>query len=64
MKIYVRGHKLVIESTYDATLNVYYINGQFVRKVDVKEGTNTYDGFRPGFYIVGNKKVNFAPGNY
>ncbi len=64
LKMYVRDHKLVVESTYETRLNVYYISGQFIKRIDVKEGTNTYDGFRPGFYIIGNRKIHFAPGNY
>ena len=62
MKIYVRGRDLVIESTDAADLNVNYINGAFVRRIHVNEGTNVYNGFRPGFYVVGRTKVFFDPG--
>lgn len=57
MRIFVRGNRLIVESTYGATLNVHTYGGQLVRILDVTEGTNTYSGFAPGMYIVNGKKL-------
>lgn len=64
IKIYVQDRQLVVESSYETDLNIYYVSGQFVRRIHVEAGTNTYEGFRPGFYVVGRQKVHFKPGNY
>ena len=64
IKIYVQDRQLVVESSYETDLNVYYVSGQFIKRIHVEAGTNTYEGFRPGFYVVGRQKVHFKPGNY
>ena len=64
IRIYVQDRNLVVESSYETDLNIYYVSGQFIKRIHVETGTNTYDGFRPGFYLVGKQKVHFKPGNY
>ncbi|MDO5447055.1 MAG: hypothetical protein Q4F34_04660 [Prevotellaceae bacterium] len=64
MKIYVSNNKLVVESTYEADLNVNYISGAFARRIHVNQGTNVYEGLRPGFYLAGRTKVYIRPTAY
>ncbi len=57
MIIYPRGRRVIVESPESTTLNMYTIGGQLIRVLDVREGTNSYSGFGPGIYIVGQKRL-------
>ena len=51
------GGRLGITSAYDTTINVYTTAGQLVRVLDIRQGKQTFSGFKPAVYLVGNKKV-------
>ncbi len=57
MKIYPSGRRIVVESTYATTINVYTSSGQLVRVLDVRPGTSIYSGFASGVYVVEQKKM-------
>ncbi|MBQ0072818.1 MAG: hypothetical protein KBT34_01345 [Prevotella sp.] len=57
MRIYPRGNRIIVESSYATTINIYTAGGQLVRIVDVRPGVNTYSGFQQGIYIAGYAKV-------
>lgn len=57
MTIFARGNRIVVESTYPATLMVHTYGGQLIRVLDVREGTNTYSGFAAGVYLINGKKL-------
>ena len=62
LQISVSGHQLIVKSTCETDLNIYYATGAFVRRIHVGVGVNTYDGFRSGYYIVGHQKFFVSPG--
>ena len=49
--------RIGITATEDTVVSVYTIGGQLIRVLDVREGKQTYSGFKPGMYIVGQKKL-------
>ena len=57
LRIYPSGKRIVVESTYDTTLNVYSAGGQLVRVLDVRRGTSIYSGFASGIYLIDSKKL-------
>jgi len=57
LKIYPSGRRIVVESTYATTLNVYSMSGKLVRVLDVRPGTSIYSGFAQGIYVVDQKKL-------
>lgn len=57
LRIYPSGKRIVVESTYATTLNVYSIGGQLVRVLDVRPGTSIYSGFASGVYVIDSKKL-------
>ncbi|MBQ0073289.1 MAG: hypothetical protein KBT34_03750, partial [Prevotella sp.] len=57
LQIYTVGSDIIVESTYPTTLRMHTISGGLVRILDVRPGTNTYNGFASGLYIVGRKKL-------
>lgn len=58
MRIYpASGRRIVVESTYATTVNVYSASGQLVRVLDVRPGTSIYSGFTSGVHVVEQKKM-------
>ena len=55
--IYPKGKRVIIDSTYPTTLQMYTIGGNLMRIFDVRPGINTYSGFLPGIYIFGTTKL-------
>lgn len=58
LRIYSNGKKVIIDSNFSTSLSMFTANGSLVRVFDVIPGVNTYKGFQPGIYIVGNKKLH------
>lgn len=59
MRIYpASNRRIVVESTYATTVNVYSASGQLVRVLDVRPGTSIYSGFASGIYVVENKSMS------
>ena len=57
MRIYPRGNRVIVESTYPTTLKMFTAGGHLMRVLDVRQGINTYSGFAPGVYVVDKKKL-------
>ena len=58
MRIYPSGKRIVVESTYATTVNVYSANGKLVRVLDVRPGTSIFSGFATGIYVVEQKTMS------
>ena len=57
VKINAEGGKLCIISDRNITLRLYSLGGSTYRTLQVKKGVNSFDGLRPGLYMINNKKV-------
>lgn len=58
MRIYPSGKRIVVESSYATTVNVYTLGGKLVRVLDVRPGTSVFSGFATGVYVVEQKAMS------
>ena len=57
MRISVQGGKLCITSDREAVLRLYALDGSVCRTLNVRRGRNSFDGLRPGIYMINNQKI-------
>lgn len=57
IRVYAAGGVLTIEAPQACTVQVYSVDGQLVRTVQVNEGTNEVIGLAHGVYVVGGVKI-------
>ena len=57
MKISGQDGCLCIDSDREAVLQLYALDGRSNRTVNVKKGTNRFNGLRKGIYMINNQKI-------
>ncbi|MCK8621048.1 leucine-rich repeat domain-containing protein [Prevotella sp. E13-27] len=56
-RMYSNNGIIYIESTTNGNCNIYAVSGQLMRRVTLKQGTNTVEGLSKGIYIVNGQKI-------
>mgnify|MGYP001017613393 CR=1 FL=1 len=56
-KLRVNNGVLIINAEHPQTLNIYAVNGQLIRSVNVVAGENTVSNLSKGLYLVNNQKI-------
>lgn len=56
-KLRVNNGVLIINAEHPQTLNIYAVNGQLIRSVNVVAGENTVLNLSKGLYLVNNQKI-------
>lgn len=57
LQISVQDGTLHIISDRDTVIRVYFLGGSVYRTLDVRRGTNVFDGMRAGVYMIENNKI-------
>ena len=57
MQMTVEYGKLYISSDRDTTIRLFSLDCCVYRTLQVKKGVNSFDGLRPGLYMINNKKI-------